>query len=185
VPDTQVADPQPDNTAYMTRQFARKLREFTELGGDRALAAAVTAYVAEHTWLFARCAAPVLCHNDLHEANDLVDRTERGGWAVTGLIDVENAVAADPLPDLARTDYYAIRGDETKRAGFFSGYGPLPADGSARLRVYRLYQALELWDWFASSGDLSPLPRIAEDIHALAVRLIVGRTGGFGGGCRE
>jgi hygromycin-B 7''-O-kinase len=166
----QVLDPQPDNTAYMTRQFAMKVREFTDLGGDRTLAAAITAFVDEHARLFARCAAPVLCHNDLHEANVLVDRTDAAGWAVTGFVDVENAVAADPLVDLAKTDYYAIRGDETKRAGLLSGYGPLPADGWDRVRVYRLYHALELWDFFASIGDLSPLPGIAEDIHAMTAR---------------
>lgn len=38
----------------------------------------------------------------------------------------------------------------------------------ARIGLYRLYHALELWDWFASIGDTAPLPGIAADIHALA-----------------
>ena len=34
---THVPEPVPDNTAYMTRQFAGKLQEFAERGGDPAL----------------------------------------------------------------------------------------------------------------------------------------------------
>jgi hygromycin-B 7''-O-kinase len=166
---THVLDPVPDNTAYMTRQFAKKLREFTELGGDPALHDLVQAHVAERVASFARCVAPRLCHNDLHEGNVLVAR-EANGWTLTGFIDVENAVAADPLLDLAKTDYYAIRGDEAKMSGFLDGYGPLPHDGTERVRLYRLYHALELWDWFASIGDLAPLPGIADDLRALTAR---------------
>jgi hygromycin-B 7''-O-kinase len=166
---TEILDPEPDNAAYMTRQFARKLREFAAHGGDRGLHDAVGAHVAERSRLFARCAAPALCHNDFYEGNILVDRTAEG-WIVTGFVDVENAVAADPLLDLAKTDYYSIRGDETKLSGFLDGYGPLPVDGPDRLRLYRLYHALELWDWFASIGDTAPLPGIADDIRALTAR---------------
>ena len=69
-----------------------------------------------------------------------------------------------------RTRRDAIRGDETKRDGPLSGYGRgCPRTGPTG-RAYRLYQALDLWDWFASIGDRSPLPGIAEDIHALSAR---------------
>jgi hygromycin-B 7''-O-kinase len=95
---------------------------------------------------------------------------EANGWTLTGFIDVENAVAADPLLDLAKTDSYAIRGEEAKLSGFLDGYGRLPEDGTDRVRLYRLYHALELWDWFASIGDLSPLPGIADDLRALTAR---------------
>jgi aminoglycoside phosphotransferase (APT) family kinase protein len=163
---TRILDPQPDNTAYMTRQFARKLREFGDLGGDLALRDMIEAHVALRTGLFANCAAPVLCHNDLHEANVLVAR-DGDTWDVTGFVDVENAVAADPLLDLAKTDYYAIRGDPARRAGFLDGYGRLPPDWAERLSVYRLYHALELWDWFAMLGNTPPLASIAGDMRDL------------------
>ncbi|MFI6168987.1 phosphotransferase family protein [Nocardia sp. NPDC051052] len=163
---TGILDPEPDNTAYMTRQFAKKLAEFAELGGDSALHAAVNAHVANRTDMFRRCEAPVLCHNDFHEGNILVEQSA-GKWTVTGFIDVENAVAADPLLDLAKTDYYAMHGDPVKRAAFVQGYGSLPDDWSERSAPYRLYHALELWDWFASIGETAPLPGIADDIRAL------------------
>lgn len=162
---TRILDPQPDNTAYMTRQFAKKLREFRDLGGDPALADMTEAHVAARTGLFAHCAGPVLCHNDFHEHNVLVAR-HGGRWGITGIIDVENATAADPLMDLAKTDYYSIKGDAAKLTGLLDGYGPLPPDWAERLSLYRLYHALELWDWFAMIGNVSPLDSIAADLRS-------------------
>lgn len=95
---TEVLDPLPDNTAYMTRQFTAKLAEFAERGGD---------------------------------------------------------------PEIHRLA-------SVKFAGLLAGYGPLPADGLARIELYRLYHALELWDWFAEIGNTAPLDGIAADIRALA-----------------
>lgn len=72
--------------------------------------------------MLAECLGPVLCHNDLHEGNVLV--VQNGdGWNVQGFVDVENAIAADPLLDLAKTDYYSIHGHEAKLAGLADGYG--------------------------------------------------------------
>lgn len=163
---TEVIDPEPNNTAYMTRQFTKKLREFRQLGGDPHLHDAINSYVEPRIESFARCTAPVLCHNDFHEGNVLIHPGPEG-WEVSGFIDVENAIAADPLIDLAKTDYYAVQGNADKRAGLLEGYGPLPDDWPDRLALYRLYHALELWDWFAFIGNTSPLPGIAEDIRTM------------------
>ncbi|MER7754477.1 aminoglycoside phosphotransferase family protein [Kitasatospora sp. NPDC097643] len=167
---TRVLDPVPDNGTYMRRQFARKLAEFAELGGEASLGRALGAFVARRGALLDHGRAPVLCHNDLHEGNVLVVRGSRG-WRVSGVVDVENAVAADPVLDLAKTDYYAVRGDALKREALLAGYGPLPvAAGELEdlLALYRLYHALELWDWFASTGERAPLPGIAADLAELA-----------------
>ncbi len=163
---TRILDPQPTNTAYMTRQFAKKLGEFIEHSGDLALHCAIQAHITERAALFAHCQAPVLCHNDFHEGNVLVAEGP-AGWTVTGFIDVENAIAADPLLDLAKTDYYAIQGNKAKLSGLIQGYGSLPSDWPDRLSLYQLYHALELWDWFAALGRTGPLPGIAEDIRGL------------------
>jgi hygromycin-B 7''-O-kinase len=157
---THILEPQPTNTAYMTRQFTMKLRDFRSYGGDPALHRAISVGVDPN--LFSTCSGPVLCHNDFHEGNVLVSE---GG--VTGFIDVENAIAADPLMDLAKTDWYAVRGDQAKLSGLLEGYGRLPPDWADRLAVYKLYHALELWDWFASIGNTRPLPAIAADIRHL------------------
>jgi hygromycin-B 7''-O-kinase len=174
---TRILDPEPTNSAYMTRQFAAKLDEFASLGGEPALHAAMEARVASAAHLFVNCARPVLCHNDLHEGNILVAPCP-DGWDITGFVDVENAIAADPLMDLAKTGYYAIRDDDTKLAGLLAGYGRLPADGMDRLAIYRLYHALELWDWFASIGNTAPLPGILEDIRREVSQPAAGRRTG-------
>src|SRR5690606_13636275 len=124
---TRVVDTRPTNHAYMTDQFSRRLRDFEDLGGDPTLARSIAGHVARHAHRFAACAAPVLCHNDFHQGNVLVE-----GARVTGFVDVEGAISADPLLDLARTDYYALRDDPAKQAAFLDGYGPLPADGADR-----------------------------------------------------
>jgi aminoglycoside phosphotransferase (APT) family kinase protein len=153
---THVLDPVPDNTTYMGRQFARKLREFLELRGNSRLHDRVQTYVAAHSDLFARCAVPVLCHNDVHAGNVLVE-----DGRITGLIDVENALAGDPWLDLAKADYY---GRHDQLSALLDGYGAAP-DG--RLRLYKVYHALELWDWFASTRQPQHLDRITADMAAL------------------
>jgi aminoglycoside phosphotransferase (APT) family kinase protein len=163
---TRVVDIRPTNTEYMTDQFARKLARFGELGGDPALARAIDRHVTRHADLFAACAAPALCHNDFHEGNVLVSRSG-GEWRVTGYVDVENVVSADPLLDLARTDYYALRDDEARRRAFIGGYGTLPPDWADRFAIYHLHHALELWNWAVSTGKPSDRSRAEADLEKL------------------
>ncbi|MEV0285602.1 MULTISPECIES: aminoglycoside phosphotransferase family protein [unclassified Kribbella] len=152
----RIIDPLPDNTQYMRRQFANKLKEFT---GDRTLHNKIQQYADAHDVLPGT--PPALCHNDFHEGNVLVDPET---WRITGFIDVENAIAADPLMDLAKTMSYSIRGDTGKLDGLLDGYGDLPPDWCARTTFYRLYHSLELWDWFASIGATIHLDGIARDM---------------------
>jgi hygromycin-B 7''-O-kinase len=160
---TEILEPEPDNRAYMERQFARKLAEFLALGGSVEVHDAVRDRVVAQASLFASCTGAVLCHNDFHESNVLIDEAGE----ITGFVDVENVIAADPLVDLAKTVQYDLTGSAEKRAGLFEGYGPLPADAAARIELYRLYHALELSAWFASIGNTTPLAAITADIRAL------------------
>jgi aminoglycoside phosphotransferase (APT) family kinase protein len=160
---TEIIDPRPDNPTYMGRQFARNLADFVDQGGSAKLHHEMFERVAAQASLFASCARAVLCHNDFHEGNVLVD----GAGVVTGFIDVENMIAADPLMDLAKTLQYDRDRSPEKRAALLDGYGTLPADAAPRLELYRLYHSLELWAWFASIGKTEPLDGIAEDIRRL------------------
>lgn len=160
----QILDPLPDNDQYMRRQFTKKLAEFDQLGGDRTLSKAIEQYVDQHVSLFRANQAPVLCHNDFHEGNVLVDPET---WQVTGFIDVENAIAADPLIDLAKTVSYSIQGNADKLAGLTDGYGVLPDDWEERVHLYRAYHSLELWDWFKSIGETTYLDSIATELAEL------------------
>jgi aminoglycoside phosphotransferase (APT) family kinase protein len=157
----EVLEPLPTNDAYMRRQLAKKLKEFDELKGDQQLSKQIARYVDEHARLFSHNTSPALCHNDFHEGNVLVDPET---WQVQGFIDVENAIAADPLMDLAKTECYSIRGNADKLAGLVEGYGELPTDWRPRTTLYRLYHSLELWDWFKSIGTVDPLDSIAGDM---------------------
>lgn len=163
---TQVLDPLPTNRAYMTRQFDKLLAEFANLGGDTDLHASISGYVSDRTELLERCDQPVLCHNDLHAGNILVE-PHGDRWRVTGFVDVENAVAADRLMDLAKTIQYEFRRPDDAFEALIDGYGPLGEDGPERIRLYRVYHALELWDWFASIGTAAPLGGIAAGLRSL------------------
>jgi len=163
---TEVLEPLPTNGNYMRHQFDKKLRKFRDLGGTAELAAAIERVVADRGATFDECAAPALCHNDLYEGNVLVVG-DGDDWDVGGIVDVENAIAADPLLDLAKTDYYSIHRDPAKLAGLADGYGSSLVDHEERMRVYRLYHALELWDWFSLVGQREHLSGIADDIVQL------------------
>jgi hygromycin-B 7''-O-kinase len=138
-----------------------------QLGGEPALAAAIDRHVAERTALFADCEHAVLCHNDFHEGNILVRRDDQGNWQICGVIDVENAIAADPLTDLAKTDRYSIRGHRAKLDGLLAGYGPRGAAAAERMDLYGLYHALELWDWFASTHQTDRLTGLTSDMREM------------------
>ncbi|WP_433796222.1 phosphotransferase family protein [Actinoplanes sp. CA-252034] len=159
---TEIVDPVADNTTYVRRKFARRSAAFLDAGGPVDLHDAVAKRVAAADHCFAACTGPVLCHNDLHEGNVLVD--EAG--AVTGFIDVENAEAADPMTDLAKT----LQFDDApeKRAALLDGYGPLPAYGAERIDLYRMFHALELWTWFTSIDQRERLPPLIDSLRALS-----------------
>ncbi|MFC5261916.1 phosphotransferase family protein [Kribbella qitaiheensis] len=159
------ARPAADERRVHAAPVRQELEEFDELQGDPVLREDITQYVEQHAGLFAAATTPTLCHNDFHEGNVLVDPTT---WQVNGFIDVENAIAADPLMDLAKTECYSIWSNADKLAGLVAGYGELPAGWRERSMLYRLYHSLELWDWFKSIGTVDPLDSIAGDLAAIA-----------------
>jgi aminoglycoside phosphotransferase (APT) family kinase protein len=156
------------NREFVRVWFERDLRGFAERGGPASLAARVERRVAAAAALVDACSGPVLCHTDLHEANLLVERGPEG-WRVTGVLDAGGAIAADPLFDVARTDYWSARGDAEKRAGLREGYGArFGTDEEARIALYALHHALELWAWFARARDARRAAEIAADLDRLA-----------------
>jgi aminoglycoside phosphotransferase (APT) family kinase protein len=163
---TCVLEPRSSNAEYMQAQFARKLGEYDRLGGDPAIRRAVEARVAAGAPALASCSKPSLCHNDFHDANVIVSATT---GRLEGILDVENALAGDPLIDLAKTAIYPSAGTGPKLEGLHEGYGELPADAAARLHLYQLYHALELWVWVAARDPSTPwLAGVASDIERLS-----------------
>jgi aminoglycoside phosphotransferase (APT) family kinase protein len=163
-----VVQPFASNRDYMLSQFERKLSGFRELGGHPALAAQLDAYLTRSTGLLDGCQRPVLCHYDFHSGNLLADRRD-GALQLTGIIDLENAIAGDPLMDLAKTIAYSVRDDETKRAGLLEGYGPIDRpDWQETLRLYQFYGAIELWAWWTQIGDAARAEGIVAELESYA-----------------
>ena len=94
-------------------------------------------------------------------------RTDRG-LAVTGFVDLENVIAADPLLDLAKTLQYDADRSPDKRAALLAGYGPLPPDADARLDLYRLFHSLDSWRLSRPPGTPARCRRSRADLRELA-----------------
>jgi aminoglycoside phosphotransferase (APT) family kinase protein len=163
-----LVQPFASNRAYMLAQFERKLSGFAQLSGRPALATQLDAYLKRSTDLLDGCKRPVLCHYDYHSGNLLADRRD-GALQLTGIIDLENAIAGDPLMDLAKTLAYSVRDDETKRAGLFDGYGSIERpDWQETLRLYKFYGAIELWAWWVQIGDAARAEGIVAELESYA-----------------
>jgi hypothetical protein len=91
----------------------------------------------------------------------------RGRLAGKWLCRRGNAVVADPLLDLAKTDHFALRHVENKRRAFIRGYGSLPRDWAPRVDLYHLHHAMEFWSWSASAGKLAVLADIRTDLEKI------------------
>jgi aminoglycoside phosphotransferase (APT) family kinase protein len=150
------------NQDYLTHQFQRKLKEFTERGGDAGLARQVAGHLAERAALLGACTHAVLCHNDLHAGN-LLATVANGSLLLTGVLDFEGALAGDPLMDVAKALYYL---DSESRGALLQGYGAMDREHwSQTLDLYHLYFVLELWCWMAQIGNREPLEQLANDLE--------------------
>lgn len=164
-----VLTPRDSNRAYMMAQFGRKLAEFRERGRAAALADRLEQIVAEGAHLLEACREPRLCHYDFHGGNMLVRRSG-GRVQVAGLVDLENALAGDPLLDLAKATLdQDINEDPSKRADLLTGYGPIDRDDwQGTLTLYRMYCVLEFWCWLAQIGNHTLLATIGRQLEGFA-----------------
>jgi aminoglycoside phosphotransferase (APT) family kinase protein len=152
----------PTNHDYLTHQLQRKLREFTERGGDAGLAKRVATHFADRAELLSACTHAVLCHNDLHAGN-LLATVSNSSLLLTGVLDFEGALAGDPLMDVAKALYYL---DAESRRALLDGYGAMDRQHwLPTLDLYHLYFVLELWCWMAQIGNRQPLDQLALDLE--------------------
>lgn len=151
------------NHAYLSFQFDRKLKEFTDRGGAVRLAQRIAAHVSRRVDLLRECSHPMLCHNDLHAGNLLAEIT-KGDVRLSGVLDFEGALAGDPLMDVAKALYYL---DAAARDALLEGYGDTGRQHwQQTLDLYHLYFVLELWCWMAQIGNQQPLGRLAMDLES-------------------
>jgi aminoglycoside phosphotransferase (APT) family kinase protein len=157
------------NRDYLSFQFAKKLGDFRARGGDTALADRLETAIADRRHLLDGAVTPRLCHYDFHAGNVLV--TSNGAPHISGIVDFENAIAGDPLMDIARALFYFTAKDEPKRNGLLAGYGAIGrADWREAIDLYRLYGTLELWCWFAEIGRREALAGLTTELERVSRR---------------
>jgi aminoglycoside phosphotransferase (APT) family kinase protein len=163
-----VVTPFASNRAYMSSQFGKKLGGLVEYGAPDALTAQLHKVVERYAPLLDSCASPSLCYYDFHIGNILAER-RHGALELTGILDLENAIAGDPLMDIAKTLSYSVRGNPAKKAGLLAGYGPVGRpDWHQTLELYELYGVLELWCWWKQIGDHQHAASLMPDLERLA-----------------
>jgi Ser/Thr protein kinase RdoA (MazF antagonist) len=148
--ETRVTSPVATNLEYMRRRIEQKVRS-----GPPVLREPLERHFAERESAFEGCETAVLCHNDAHDANVLVEQGR-----ITGLIDWENAVAADPILDLAKSWAFSDGRSEETLDALVEGYGPLRPDWREAFDLYVVDHLLELWVWFSQLGVTDPLPEL-------------------------
>jgi aminoglycoside phosphotransferase (APT) family kinase protein len=157
--EADVAEPFATNAAWMAAAFETKYRDFRAWGGDETLGQQIERFVGARAGALAECDGAVLCHNDLHPGNVLAVQGPDDAWRLSGVVDFENAVAADPLYDLAKALDYTAHECPSSRDPLADGYSALERPGAAEaLEVYRVFHKLELLNWFkaVSQGPFGP-----------------------------
>lgn len=158
-----IVTPHVSNRDYLTAQFERKLENYALRGGDPSHVRSIAAVARNYAHLLDHCTAAVLCHNDLHAGNVLAEVAADGVVRLRGVLDLENAQAADPVMDVAKAAYY-LKPDE--RRALLQGYGDTGRpQAELTLRYYHLYFALVLWCWMAEIGGTAALPELTRDLE--------------------
>ena len=153
VEDDGITAPYSTNTSYMEHAFDQSFRGFRERGADRELGRRLQAFVRARVDLLAFSAGPVLCHDDFHQGNVLADRDSLGSPQLTGVIDFGNALAGDPIFDLAKTLFCAGHEDPGSVEPILEGYGAVDHPEAAEaLQLYTTYHQLTMWNWLTRRG---------------------------------
>jgi aminoglycoside phosphotransferase (APT) family kinase protein len=149
-----IFEPRPSNADYMIDAFERVFRRFRRQNGGDALAGRLEAGARARYPLLDHSAGPVLCHDDFQPGNVLAARDAAGELVLSGLIDFANALAGDPLADLAKALFCSTHENPRSAALLLEGYGPIDhPDPEEALWLYTLYHRLTMWTFLTRLGD--------------------------------
>lgn len=144
--------PNNSNQKYMAGRINWVAGRIEELTGVPDLLAVAISKLRECSELFSSVNDAVFCHQDFHHSNVLFERVD-DAFELSGIIDFENAVLADPLLDVARTlVFIEQRQDAGGPEAFLDAYGQRTPIEERRLQAYRLFQAADLWQSCAHGG---------------------------------
>jgi hygromycin-B 7''-O-kinase len=74
-------------------------------------------------------------------------------WRLSGIVDFEDSYAGDPLLDLAKCVHFARADSSVRWRELLKGYRAIDRPAwKETIKLYRLYQAVEYWDWIAFLG---------------------------------
>ena len=159
----------------MIDAFERVLHRFRRQGGGDALASRLETQARERYALLGHSAGPVLCHDDFQPGNVLAARDAAGELVLTGLIDFANALAGDPLVDLAKALFCSAHEDPRSAAPLLEGYGPLGhPDPEEALWLYTLYHRLTM-DLLKAGGGCGPPPAKRVSLRRSSARRVLGQ----------
>ncbi len=145
------------NAGYMIAAFDDVFRRFHDLGGDADLGRTLQGVAEASFDLLNESDGAVLCHDDLQQGNVLALRDDAGRLQLSGLIDFDNARAADRLFDLAKALFCSGHEDPRSYRPILEGYGPVEhPDVERALWLYTLFHRCSMWCWLTRLG-LDPM----------------------------
>jgi Ser/Thr protein kinase RdoA (MazF antagonist) len=151
--------PRSTNDEYMRSAFTQAFRQFRERSGEESLTRRLEEKAQSRFDLLPYSAGPVLCHDDVQQANVLAEYGRNGSLQLTGLVDFGNARAGDALFDLAKALFCCAHEDPRSREPLLAGYGdinhPNPEEA---LWLYTLFHRVVMWCYLARRGDTSDGP---------------------------
>jgi aminoglycoside phosphotransferase (APT) family kinase protein len=153
IKDQGVERPIASNGDYMAYAFDGAFRRFRDAGGDAGLARQLEA-LASASMDVTVSSGSVLCHDDLHQGNVLVEPRPSGELGLSGLIDFGNARAADPLFDLAKAIFCSSHEDPRAGRPLLEGYGELDHPNAERaLWLYTMHHRVSMWAFLTRLGQ--------------------------------
>jgi Ser/Thr protein kinase RdoA (MazF antagonist) len=153
----------------MVDAFERVFRRFRRQTGDDSLATRLEREGRARYGLLDHESGPVLCHDDFQPGNVLAARDASGDLVLTGLIDFANALAGEPLADLAKAVFCCAHEDPRSVAPLLEGYGPLDhPDPDEALWLYTVYHRLVMWTFLNRLGEDPASPGLAGLLRDLA-----------------
>jgi aminoglycoside phosphotransferase (APT) family kinase protein len=150
-----VLKPAATNAAFLRSLAADAFSRFRHYGADHALADRLERIFYQHLDAMSVSGGPVFAHDDFHPNNVLAQRDASGRLQLTGLIDFGNALAADPVHDLAKALFCCEHEAPGSSAAIREGYGPIDhPDPEAALQFYTLLHRVIMWWWLRRVGVL-------------------------------
>lgn len=149
-------EPAATNAEFLRNLAANAFAQFRHYGADAALADRLEPIFYGRLDAMSFSRGPVFAHDDFHPNNVLAHRNANGRLELTGLIDFGNALAADPVQDLAKTLFCCEHQAPGSSSAIRAGYGPIDhPDPDGALWFYTVLHSVIMWWWLRHVGVIA------------------------------